>query len=138
MGTCWVSIDHGDGVLREQVSFASVLDVGCCGRGFRLAVASPMGASRLVGVEGPWTRVEDLYCNPSWVRMCDQAKAQNGGGNPAHASVSSVARQIGGEFASEMETGLGNEQRRRDCGIASDKARWNPTASDETAADDPG
>jgi hypothetical protein len=71
-------------------------------------------------------------------RLIAQAKAQNGGGNPAHASVSSVARQIGGEFASEMGTDLGNEQRCRDCGIASDKARWNPTASDETAADDPG
>jgi hypothetical protein len=57
-------------VLREQVSFSSVLEVGC-GRGIWLAVASRMGASRVVGLERRWALVKDPYCDPAWIQSCD-------------------------------------------------------------------
>jgi hypothetical protein len=58
------------GVVRERVSFASVLDVGC-GRGMWLAAASRMGAGRVVGVADRGALSKDLYCDPSWIRPHD-------------------------------------------------------------------
>jgi hypothetical protein len=58
------------GVIRERVSFSSVLDVGC-GRGIWLVAAERMGAERVVGIETPWAATRDLYCDPSWIRTAD-------------------------------------------------------------------
>src|SRR6476619_1280048 len=46
-------------LMQEFLDLANVLDVGC-GHGHWLATFERLGASSIVGVDGSWTKAEDL------------------------------------------------------------------------------
>ena len=47
-------------LVYDKIKVGSVLDVGC-GRGLWLAVASGLGATETIGIEGPWIEAQSTY-----------------------------------------------------------------------------
>lgn len=60
------------GVLRQFIPFKSALDIGC-GDGRWLAACAELGASDIVGVDGPWTDLNNVRIGREQVVLHDLA-----------------------------------------------------------------
>lgn len=57
-------------LVYDKIKVGSVLDVGC-GRGLWLAVAAQLGATEIVGIEGPWIETESSYTELDYILTRD-------------------------------------------------------------------
>jgi len=65
-----VSADRILTIFGEYLQPKSVLDVGC-GPGAWLSVLQGRGVTDVVGIDGPWLKLEDAVCDPALLQVTD-------------------------------------------------------------------